>query len=130
MIFNTIPIAANKLTSDVTPQLKNGSGKPVLGRSFVTTPILINVWNAIYAATPQHISRPSKSLALTAVIIHSTTIVNNKKIVIKQPTNPSSSPITANIKSFCASAIYPAFLSVDGSSLLRPLPDNCPEPIA
>ena len=45
-----------------------------------------------------------------------------KKIVIQLPVKPNSSPITANIKSFWASAIYPAFFKEDVSLLLRPLP--------
>ena len=90
----------NNVRSDVRPQLKNGNGTPVLGNIHDTTPILIKVWNPIYIATPQHISLPSKFFALTATIIHSKTIRNNKKIVIQPPVKPNSSPITANIKSF------------------------------
>ena len=47
LTLSTIPIAAKRFTSDVIPQLKNGKGRPVLGKSLVTTPTLINVWNAI-----------------------------------------------------------------------------------
>ena len=108
----------------------NGSGRPVLGRISVVTPILIKLWNAIQEAAPQHTSRPSKFRALTAAYRHSPTIQDNRSTVIIEPTNPSSSPITEKIKSVWASGIRPAFLTELGSSLLSPLPVSCPEPIA
>ena len=53
-----------------------------------------------------------------------------KRIIINDPINPISSPTTANIKSFCASASQLPFLTEFGESLLIPFPVNLPEPIA
>ena len=42
-ILIIIPIAIIELTIELSPELRNGSGNPVLGKILVATPILKNI---------------------------------------------------------------------------------------
>ena len=63
-------------------------------------------------AIPVHNSLPAISFALAAIIRHSYTISKNSKITMAQPIKPSSSPITAKIKSVCSSERKLPFFTV------------------
>src|SRR5690554_7475771 len=57
-IFNIIPIAIILLINELSPELKNGSGMPVLGKMAVTTPIFTNTWKRSEEHTSELQSRP------------------------------------------------------------------------
>ena len=108
-MFNTTPIAAKFITSDVPPELKNGSGIPVVGINLVTTAIFTNIWNANIPTIPAAMSIPYISFALGAIVIP--LIIQNAKspTTIVAPTKPNSSAYTAKTKSFCASGSHRYF---------------------
>ena len=66
--------------------------------------MFMKVWIPIQAPTPTHISFLYCSRCLPA--IEKQLIIKNKykSIINVEPKKPTSSPTTANIKSFCASA--------------------------
>lgn len=94
-----MPIAIILLTRELSPELKNGSGIPVLGNIAVTTPILTKIWNANMEAMPTAISMPILSGAFLAVEIHIYIMNANNSNMKQHPIKPSSSPATENIKS-------------------------------
>ena len=48
-----IPTAAKLTTSDVPPELTNGSVMPVIGSRLTTTPMLMNAWIVSAAVRPR-----------------------------------------------------------------------------
>ena len=55
-MLSTMPSAAMIIEMDVPPALKNGSGKPVVGKMPVTTPILRNACKPIIAVIALYIA--------------------------------------------------------------------------
>ena len=108
-MFSKIPHIPIKTTRAVPPALKNGSDIPVFGIVFVTTPILIATWTITNVVIPVAIKLPNISGAFIAINIPlQINIANNINTTI-QPTNPSSSAITENMKSLCGSGKYKYF---------------------
>ena len=77
--------------------------------SELETLMLINACKPIDNVIPTARSLPYMSLALEAIIIPLCINVQNKPIIKRQPKNPSSSAITAKIKSVCPSGSHASF---------------------
>ena len=77
----------------------NGSGKPFVGRTPITTPRLIMACTPISSVSPNATHAPNKSGAFMAMMTprHSSRL--NKTISITAPRNPNSSPMVEKIKS-------------------------------
>ena len=77
----------------------NGSGKPVVGNTPVTTPRLTKTCNVMSTVNPEARKKPNASGAIRAMRIplHARTIKRLKTAT--DPKNPSSSPMTAKTKS-------------------------------
>ena len=59
--FSSTPTAAMKMLTDVPPALKKGRGRPVVGKSPTTTPILRNACPPIIAVMPAARRQPNRS---------------------------------------------------------------------
>ena len=57
-MFSRIPVAAIIIVTDVPPALKKGSGRPVVGRMPVTTPMLMNACSPIIEVMPAPSRQP------------------------------------------------------------------------
>jgi len=89
-IERRIPTAAKLTTSDVPPELTNGSVMPVTGSRLTTTPILMNAWNATQAVMPTASSPPNVSGALRATRSPRYAKNRNSPMTANPPMNPSS----------------------------------------
>ena len=78
-IFSRTPTAAEDKSILVPPALTKGSGMPFVGRTTVTTPILIAAWSAIVKTIPPARSWPNLSLQRTIINIQSQTKAINRR---------------------------------------------------
>ena len=118
------PAATIVTNNDVPPAEKNGNVRPVTGNRPVTPPMLMMAWTPNQVAMPPASSIPNRSGAASAVWIPNHTNSPNPPTTASAPTNPSSSAITAKMKSLCASGRYPSLL------LLPPMPEPVSPPLA
>ena len=84
---------------DVPPELKNGSGRPVVGTMPMTTATFSTHCTPIMAVMPAASSVPKRSFARSATRMPKKTNRKNRINTATQPTKPMSSPTTANMKS-------------------------------
>ena len=105
----SIPTAVNVTTRAVPPSEMNGSGSPVIGSSPTTPPMLITAWPTnqmvIAAATkpPERVIHPAGD-PQAGVGQHGEQAEHHT-----QPTTPSSSAITAKMKSLWPLGSQPHF---------------------
>ena len=111
---------------EVLPAETRGSGSPVGGILPVTTRAFISDCIPITQAIPTESKNPKKSLLLSPIFTHFTTIVTIKTKRKISPTNPISSPITAKIKSLSEKGKNLNFCR----ELKSPTPNQPPEPNA
>lgn len=110
------------------PQLKNGSGIPVIGIMPIVMPIFIKMCTMNSVLIPMARNIPNLSLARVAILIPFARSMEKTRITKKPPINPVSSAKTEKIKSFGAmdEGRYPNLAWVP---LLCPLPKSPPVPI-
>ena len=101
----------------------NGRGTPVAGKKEVATEMFKKAWKPIEKVIPTAKILPYISGHLDAMIKPLWIKVQNKPITKIQPIQPNSSPITAKIKSVCASGIQYNFCL----ELPKPTPQNPPD---
>lgn len=89
-------MAAKLTTSDVPPELTNGSVIPVTGSRLTTTPMLMNAWNAIHAVMPTASSPPNVSGAAREIRSPRYAKNRNRPMTAIPPMSPSSWPTIAN----------------------------------
>ena len=87
------------MLTDVPPALKNGSGRPVVGKMPVTTPMLINACKPIIDVMPVPSRQPNRSRQASDTRRPASTNKTNSAITVTQPTIPKSSPTIAKMKS-------------------------------
>ena len=104
-MFNTIPTAPISMVKDVPPILIKGRATPVAGIDDVATSIFNAACIPICAPIPITTIHENISGHLSAIHTHLYTNTKNNIITTMQPTRPNSSPIMANIKSFCGSGM-------------------------
>ena len=97
--LSKIPILAKVKTSDVPPNEISGSGMPVIGSIPVTAPILITAWLIIIAPMPPPSNRAKRSSQRRTATMITSARAKKTRTTAKVPGNPSSSPITAKMKS-------------------------------
>src|SRR5574344_894726 len=86
-----------------------GIGTPVAGKKELATLIFKNAWKQIEKVKPTANNFPYISGQREAITKPLCNNVQKRTISKTQPINPSSSPITAKIKSVCASGNQASF---------------------
>ena len=81
----------------------NGNGTPTTGNIPTTDAMLIVAWTLIHAIIPATAYLVNGSLVLIATFIPAQTKARKASKTVTVPNKPISSPITAKIKSVCAS---------------------------
>lgn len=84
------------------PALTSGSGIPVMGMSPVTAAMFMSAWATTMAVSPPAMSLPNGSFASMAIRMPAYANTRNASTTTAVPTSPSSSPMTAKMKSVCA----------------------------
>ena len=79
----------------------NGSGIPLVGTSDNVTLTLNNAWTAIIAVSPTASNWPNVSGANFAALKPRQASNQKSNTTVAPPMSPSSSAITANMKSVC-----------------------------
>ena len=82
-----------------------GSATPVTGIDEVATAIFNAAWIPIWAPIPITTIHVNISVQFNAILTHLYTSITNNIITTAHPISPNSSPIIANIKSFCGSGM-------------------------
>src|SRR6185436_6479406 len=124
--LSKMPTAASVGTSDDPPYEMNGSGIPFVGTSESTTLILKSACATMLATIPRLNNIPKRSGASNAVRTPRHRNNANTPTTASAPTNPSSSPITAKMKSECANGRNNIFCF----PCAKPSPIDPPETIA
>src|SRR5581483_9260620 len=89
-------------TSDDPPNDTNGSGIPETGSRPTTPPMLMAAWAVTHTVMPAARSMPKRSGARAATRTPRTANATNSERTSSEPIRPSSSPLTAKMKSVCA----------------------------
>ena len=97
------PMSPIDKSNAVPPWLMNTSGTPVSGKTPVIEAIFMKDWAVIMVMIPVTSILLKGSGARVAILYPRKAKATNKHISITEPRNPSSSPMTANIESPCAS---------------------------
>ena len=97
-----MPAASIVNTSADPPNDTNGSGTPDTGSSPTTPPMLTAAWATTQTVIPAARSVPNRSGARSAARIPRTANAANSPRTASVPMRPSSSPMTAKMKSVCA----------------------------
>ena len=98
-IFTRSPTPVIFTTSEDPPQLTNGSGKPLVGRQPVTTPMWIIACRPIITVTPMPNRYAKEPDAFLEILMPWHTKAANSRTMTEVPTKPSSSPIIEKMKS-------------------------------
>ena len=93
------PTHPNVSVSEEPPALTSGKGIPVIGIRPVTAAMFIRACMTIMAVRPPAIRRPRWSLQLSAMRMPAQANSANAARMESEPNSPSSSPITAKMKS-------------------------------
>ncbi|SLG54694.1 Uncharacterised protein [Mycobacteroides abscessus subsp. abscessus] len=96
------PMKNSAVAVDVPPEEISGSWIPVTGSRPMTYPMLMKDWPIIHSPAVAVIMRKNGSALRRAIRIAVYAKTPNRASTPMQPTNPSSSPMMAKMKSLCA----------------------------
>ena len=117
---------ASVTTRAEPPKDTSGNGTPVIGKSPVTAPRLMTVCRPIHDTIPAASSRSNLPGAWIAMRMPAHSRTPNPISTTRVPRSPSSSPITAKMKSEWAFGRKSHFARLVPS----PVPSQPPDPIA
>ena len=96
----------NEAIIDVPPEEMKGSGFPVVGNTPMTQAMFRNAWNTSITVAPPAIMAPMSSAARSAMASPAYSTQKNSPMTKSAPTSPSSSPMTAKMKSLSEANRY------------------------